>query len=710
MLALTINSVSAPELIDKDKDTKTIINPDEDIITLIVTNQTYIGKYINIDIERLDNHTFILHYELNETFKSELDKCKDETGYDKFSIKWLNDTNIKIKEDLKKIDKYPIKSLSDGIFTDKSILNLKNNGTLNITTSGIVDDNITLGFGTIQLKTIKSKIINKDKKTILGNDYNLILTDDNIESYDYSYNNTCYSESTDFIITIDNCHQHFKKSLTYDIIIKNKQDKPLSYTFLTSSGNDISDTTIEKESIKEISEYISKDMIGSTGDGFYTLKTIDFKSNESVTIKYTIRPKKENGKFNIIGHDTGYDLTDAITEKRYIFLDPTWDDAKVSYWDMDTDGSIPDSWGSNTGTILETVYNSSGYIGGSYWFDGVNDLITVSNFPDHDNAFTILAWVYYDDIDTTVQWNRVFQYGTGATDKSWMICSYSTGTTWAYGMWGRITSTTGIEIAVGQWHHVALTWDGTNARFYLNGELNGTKTQNPNLDATVPLTFGGRASANYMQGRIDEIAFFNKTLNITEISDIYNNGLDQADSTHPTYSQNSTNSTISGTDILHALKLDDETALDTYIFRFDNGTGTLVNDSLVDISGTSHWSNVTKGINHTIGTTIRWQVFANDTNNNWNSTPIYSYTTTAADSCSNCDGTSDCYIDCSDACTLSDNLDMGGYDMIINQSTSGTHTTTITGVISNYGDITTSGYNSTDRCNIICKSGGGFID
>ncbi|MCK5017482.1 MAG: hypothetical protein KAS32_10480, partial [Candidatus Peribacteraceae bacterium] len=103
----------------------------------------------------------------------------------------------------------------------------------------------------------------------------------------------------------------------------------------------------------------------------------------------------------------------------------------------------------------------------------------------------------------------------------------------------------------------------------------------------------------------------------------------EPDTTLPIYSQNSTNSTVAGTDTLFALKWEDNVALDTYIFSFDNGTGTLVNDSLVEISGSPVWSNVTKGVNHTVGTIIRWQVFANDTSNNWNATPIYTYTTIA---------------------------------------------------------------------------------
>lgn len=40
------------------------------------------------------------------------------------------------------------------------------------------------------------------------------------------------------------------------------------------------------------------------------------------------------------------------------------------------------------------------------------------------------------------------------------------------------------------------------------------------------------------------------------------------------------------------------------------------------------WSNVTKLINSTVGCTIRWRVYANDTSNNWNVSEIFYYKTT----------------------------------------------------------------------------------
>ena len=96
----------------------------------------------------------------------------------------------------------------------------------------------------------------------------------------------------------------------------------------------------------------------------------------------------------------------------------------------------------------------------------------------------------------------------------------------------------------------------------------------------------------------------------------------------PNYTSNSTNSTIAGLAIEHRLRWMDEAGLSGYIFSFDNCTGSFVNNTFVSFSGTANWSNVTKTVNTTTNCIIRWQVYANDTSNNWNASLIYSYTTT----------------------------------------------------------------------------------
>jgi len=107
---------------------------------------------------------------------------------------------------------------------------------------------------------------------------------------------------------------------------------------------------------------------------------------------------------------------------------------------------------------------------------------------------------------------------------------------------------------------------------------------------------------------------------------------EEADLVAPTYSLNSTNSTLAGTLIEHRLKWEDNIELSGYIFSFDNCTGSLANDTWQSFSANPDWSNVTKTVNETVGCEIRWCVYANDTSDNWNGTSCdapFSYVTTA---------------------------------------------------------------------------------
>jgi len=149
------------------------------------------------------------------------------------------------------------------------------------------------------------------------------------------------------------------------------------------------------------------------------------------------------------------------------------------------------------------------------------------------------------------------------------------------------------------------------------------------------------------------------------------------DTTPPTYSDNSTNSTIAGTNIKHSLKWNDTVGLSGYIFSFDNGTGTLVNDSWVAFTTNPDWSNVTKTVNSTVGATIRWCVYANDTSNNWNNTGCatpFSYLTTSADTCSCPSPASNWAINMLDHCNITSACNNAGFNLTF---TNGTTTDTI---------------------------------
>jgi hypothetical protein len=69
----------------------------------------------------------------------------------------------------------------------------------------------------------------------------------------------------------------------------------------------------------------------------------------------------------------------------------------------------------------------------------------------------------------------------------------------------------------------------------------------------------------------------------------------------------------------------DNSGLSGFTFATNN-TGSWVNDTFASLSGTQAWANVTKTLNSTLGMVVGFQWFANDTDNAWNQTSIYTLT------------------------------------------------------------------------------------
>jgi len=99
------------------------------------------------------------------------------------------------------------------------------------------------------------------------------------------------------------------------------------------------------------------------------------------------------------------------------------------------------------------------------------------------------------------------------------------------------------------------------------------------------------------------------------------------DEVSPTYDNIGTNNTYIDSPTLFYTEWTDETELDYYIFGTNN-TGQWINDTEVALSGSNDWSNVTKTLNETIGIRVEWQIWCNDTSNNWNATGLQYLITT----------------------------------------------------------------------------------
>lgn len=83
------------------------------------------------------------------------------------------------------------------------------------------------------------------------------------------------------------------------------------------------------------------------------------------------------------------------------------------------------------------------------------------------------------------------------------------------------------SVTVGQWQHIALTYDGTNFRLYLNGQLGASSTYTYSTtpgQSLVPMKIGGMgstSSGHTVGGTLDDARIYSRALSADEIAQMY---------------------------------------------------------------------------------------------------------------------------------------------------------------------------------------------
>lgn len=209
------------------------------------------------------------------------------------------------------------------------------------------------------------------------------------------------------------------------------------------------------------------------------------------------------------------------------------------------EGNGLDSVGTNHGTLVNGVNFTTGKVLQAFSFNGLSELV-VPNVPALNPArLTIEAWVYPTQADGGVDIivNKDFEpYGgyqyelgiRGTFDSHGVIPAGN----FAFAMRGvnglpdeylRWVNG-GAPVPLNTWTHLAVTYDGTTARTYLNGAPVRTLT---GLSGDIaagggPLKIASRAedvlsrSPNErFNGRIDEVSLYNRALSADEILAIF---------------------------------------------------------------------------------------------------------------------------------------------------------------------------------------------
>lgn len=183
------------------------------------------------------------------------------------------------------------------------------------------------------------------------------------------------------------------------------------------------------------------------------------------------------------------------------------------------------SGNSHDGKVIGKLDQVEGKFGLALEFPGTTtDYVEV---PDHEDlritdAITLMGWAKADNSGADI----VGKDSPGNRDYNIHITNSNNG--------GRIylsgTSITGTtDITDGEWHHVAGTWDGSEAKIYVDGveEASGAFA-GPITTSDVPVEIGYRSGVSsplLFTGAIDEVVIFNEALTEDEIKGIITRGL-----------------------------------------------------------------------------------------------------------------------------------------------------------------------------------------
>ena len=149
---------------------------------------------------------------------------------------------------------------------------------------------------------------------------------------------------------------------------------------------------------------------------------------------------------------------------------------------------------------------------------------TTTTLPRGNEQRTITAWVRPTNDSNT--WGMV-QFGSGdCTGKMWGLGRRSG----KLALWGGCKDwTSNLSIPKNEWSFVAIRYNGTKVRAYVNGvweetTLNGFNTQISELFIGAETTNNGSSFRSYFKGDIDEVAVWNERLSNAEILALYNSG------------------------------------------------------------------------------------------------------------------------------------------------------------------------------------------
>ena len=200
----------------------------------------------------------------------------------------------------------------------------------------------------------------------------------------------------------------------------------------------------------------------------------------------------------------------------------------VAFWRGETDGT--DLIGGHHGTFFSggsvtgPRVTAAGKVGGAFSFDGTVHVQVPKSPGLKLTRFTAEAWVF----PTVQDGNHRSVIASGSSvsdDNAWSMGVISGSPRFSSNHGSRAVLMAPTAIPLNKWTHLAISFDGTAKRLYVDGALVASQGGLSELvyEAGVPVTMGSNwafnASSARFNGHIDEVAIYNRALTSDEVAD-----------------------------------------------------------------------------------------------------------------------------------------------------------------------------------------------
>lgn len=204
-------------------------------------------------------------------------------------------------------------------------------------------------------------------------------------------------------------------------------------------------------------------------------------------------------------------------------------------------GAIVDTSGEgNNGTYNGALYSQTGKLNTAIGFDGSNDYINHGNILDFERTdnFSIGAWIKTTKSSPTYA-GVIISKMQAPDHKGWLLDIFNGQIRFilehSYPGYNISAKTTLTSFNDGNWHCVVVTYDGSSSQSGMNIYVDGIEASVSRSGGSVGGTtqnsgdtlVGHRddVSNHLYQGKIDELAVWNRTLSADEVFNIYKRGI-----------------------------------------------------------------------------------------------------------------------------------------------------------------------------------------